>query len=259
MPLQVDYKSKAPRYVGWQSLQPSAESLARAFARPSNLGIRTGDVQVDGTCLLAIDIDLDDAELIRAVEQAIGVKVPCKQGKKGYTWFVRVDEPLPKKGLHWYREGKKRAAGDILCVGSQSVVPPSVHPDTNQPYRWVSGRPLDEVPYREIPVFSRTLIDEIAGFCRNSKDPIYALNDMDWRGVGGGGDTHDACLAAAPLRWLPAAGVMKKSMLVSIVPSEQRAKLGENLMIGRLRRRSFRSGLTALVLSSGAAARSHEG
>ncbi|WP_420608008.1 phage/plasmid primase, P4 family [Novosphingopyxis sp.] len=196
VPLRVDFKSKAPRYSGWQTLNPSEESLAAAFTRPSNLGIRTGDVQADGTCLLAIDIDLEDAGLIRAVEQAIGVKVPCKQGRKGYTWFVRIDEPLQKKVLHWYREGKKRPAGDILCVGAQTVVPPSIHPDTKQPYRWVSGRPLDEVPYRELPLFSRTLIDEIAGFCKNADDAIYALNDMEWRGVGGGGDTHDTCLAA---------------------------------------------------------------
>lgn len=45
-------------------------------------------------------------------------------------------------------------------------------------------------------MFGLSLIDEIRGFCVNPDDPIYALNNMEWAGVGGGGNTHDTCVAA---------------------------------------------------------------
>lgn len=196
VPLLVELGSKAARSPGWPTIMPTEESVTRQFSRPSNLGIRTGDVRADGSCLLAIDIDLDDHSLVRAVEQAIGKDVPCKRGRKGATWFVRCDEPLRKRTLHWYRNGTKTLAGDVLCVGSQTIVPPSIHPDTHQPYRWVSSRSLDEIPYEDLPLFSRSLIDEIHGFCKSPDDPICALNEMQWRGVGGGGDTHDTCVRA---------------------------------------------------------------
>ena len=43
------------------------------------------------------------------------------------------------------------------------------------------------------PSFHGVLLTKIRGFCLNADDPIYALNDMEWRGVGGGGDTHEIC------------------------------------------------------------------
>ena len=196
IPLRIEPGSKGPKSLGWQVDTPTEESVTRVFARTSNLGVRTGDVQKDGTCLLGIDVDIEEAELIRCVERAIGEKVPVKQGKKGYTYIVRVDREVKTQKIAWMRDGKKTPAIDILCRGAQTVIPPSIHPDTKLPYRWVSGTPLHEVEYRELPVFGMSLLDEIRGFCKNPDDPVYALNDMEWRGVGGGGNTHDTCLAA---------------------------------------------------------------
>jgi len=196
VPLRLDYASKAAKHAGWQVEQPTEASVERAFARPSNLGVRCGDRAPDGTRLLAIDIDVNDIELIRGVEHAIGVIVPAKTGKKGVTYFVRVDYEQKSTKIKLKRGGKSAPAIDILCIGAQSVIPPSIHPDTKLPYRWVAGQPLWEADYRTLPVFGPSLLDEIRGFCENPDDPIYALNDMVWNGVGGGGDTHDTCLAA---------------------------------------------------------------
>lgn len=196
IPLWVAPNSKAPKSAGWQSIQPTSESIQHAFARPSNLGIRTGDVHPDGSCLVAVDIDLEEHVLIRAVESAIGCKVPVKQGKKGFTYIFRLSEQLPSRKIHWYRDGTKRPAIDVLCRAAQTVIPPSIHPETEQPYRWVSGPALCELPYDHLPLRTAAVIDEITGFCKNPEDPIYKLNEMEWHGVGGGGDTHDTCLAA---------------------------------------------------------------
>ena len=196
VPLWVQYKTKVARSAGWQVEQPTEESVRRAFARPSNLGVRCGDLARDGTRLMAIDIDLNDVNLIRCVEHALGVIVPAKTGKKGVTYFVRVDYEQKTTKIKLKRAGKAQPAVDILCIRAQSVIPPSVHPDTGLPYQWVSGKPLWEQDRSTQPVYGPSLVDEIRGYCDDPDDPIAALNDMVWNGVGGGGDTHDTSLAA---------------------------------------------------------------
>lgn len=196
VPLRVPYGEKAAKQAGWTVMQPTEESITRDFVRASNLGVRCGDLRADGTRLMAIDIDVNDGELIRSVQQAIGMIVPTKMGKKGATLFVRVDYEQKSTKLRQHRDGKKEPVIDILCIGAQTVVPPSIHPDTMLPYRWIAGKPLHEVDFRTLPVFGPGLVDEIRGYLENPNDPIYALNDMEWRGVGGGGDTHDTCVAA---------------------------------------------------------------
>lgn len=196
VPLRADPNSKAVIHNGWQIEIPTEETLKRAFARPSNLGVRCGDIQKDGTCLIGIDIDIEEAELIRCVERAIGVKVPVKRGRKGYTYFIRLDREQKSTKFTWERDGKKTAAIDILAKNAQTIVPPSIHPDTGVPYQWVGKRNLLETDYRSLPVFGPSVLDEIRGFCKKPNDAIYKLNDMTWAGVGGGGDTHDTCLVA---------------------------------------------------------------
>lgn len=196
VPLRIDPDSKAAREQGWQTTTPTEDKLRRDFARPANLGVRTGDMHRDGTCLFAIDVDLENGELIRCVEKAIGCEVPVKQGKKGFTYIARLDREHKSFQIKWEREKKKQQAVDILCKNAQTVIPPSIHPDTKLPYRWVAGQPLWETDYRSLPVFGPSVLDEIRGFCKNPDDPIFALNDMEWRGVGGGGNTHDVCVRA---------------------------------------------------------------
>lgn len=196
VPLRLDPNSKAAVHNGWQTETPSEDGIRRQFARPSNIGIRCGDLHEDQTCLVAIDVDLDEPELIRCVERAIGQKVPVKRGRKGATYFIRIDRETKSSKISWHRDGKKQAAIDILARNSQTVVPPSIHPDTEMPYQWLSRATLENTDYRTLPVFGPALLDEIRGFCRKAEDPVYALNDMEWRGVGGGGNTHDICLIA---------------------------------------------------------------
>lgn len=195
-PLRLEPNEKFTKSQGWSTDIPSEEKIRRVFARPSNLGVRLGDTLKDGTHLVAIDIDIEEVSLIRCVERAIGEMVPCKRGKKGYTYFVRIDREVRTHKISWTRNEKKIQAIDVLAKGAQTVVPPSVHPETHLPYTWVSGTPIQEVDIRTLPVFGPALLDEIRGFCKNPDDAIHALNDMEWRGAGGGGNTHDICVTA---------------------------------------------------------------
>lgn len=195
-PLRLEPNSKFTKASGWSTHTPSEQSLRRDFGRPSNMGIRVGDPHPDNTFLVAIDIDIEDAELIRCVERAIGEKVPVKRGKKGATYFVRLDREIRTSRISLKRDGKNRPAIDVLAMGAQTVIPPSIHPETGKPYVWLSKKTLENTPYKELPIFTPALLDEIRGFAANPDDKIYALNDMEWAGVGGGGNTHDVCLAA---------------------------------------------------------------
>lgn len=195
-PIRIEPSEKYTKAAGWTTHTPTEESVKRDFARPSNMGIRCGDPMDDGTFLVALDIDIEDPELIRCVERAIGQKVPVKRGKKGYTYFVRFDREIKSTKVRLKRDGKNIPAIDVLARGAQTVVPPSIHPDTRQPYRWVSGTPLEQTPVSSLPVLTPAVLDEIQGFAKNEEDKIYALNDMEWRGVGGGGNTHDVCVEA---------------------------------------------------------------
>lgn len=200
VPLRLDPDSKAARHQGWQNETPTEESIRRSFSRLSNIGVRCGDLDKNNTCLLGLDIDLENAVLIGAVERALGEelpRIPVKKGKKGATYIFRFDREQKTTKIKWKRDGEKAIECiDVLCRNAQTVVPPSIHPDTKLPYRYIAGPKLSETDYRTLPVFGPSLLDEIRGFCENADDPIYALNDMTWAGVGGGGNTHDVCVRA---------------------------------------------------------------
>ena len=195
IPLPVSADTKACKLPGWQNLNPTTEDINRIFSRSPNVGIRLGDVQADGTCLIAIDIDLEEYSLVGCVERAIGSKALCKRGKKGFTYILRIDEQVATHKIYWRHDGQKKAAIDVLCKGAQTVIPPSIHPEIKRPYVWV-GPALDEFEYSHLPIINRWVLDEIDGYCKKYDDRIYALNDMEWLGVGGGGSTHDVCIAA---------------------------------------------------------------
>lgn len=195
-PVQLKRGSKVPSRKGWADHPPTEESIERDFKFVSNIGLIQGIVASDKTYAVTIDIDQDDAPLIACAEAAIGAPCPIKRGNKGFSFLVRGIGDIPSSTLHDYRSGSKKPAGDILAKGKQTVIPPSIHPSTNEPYHWRSEMTPLNTKYQELPIIDDSVIKEIRAFCRNAENPIAQLNDMTWRGVGGGGDTHDRCLEA---------------------------------------------------------------
>ena len=196
-PVRLELGLKRPGHRGWQNHVPTEESLRRDFSRPSNIGILQGIRREDGSFPIAYDVDLDDHPLICAVSSAIGVEVPQKRGKKGVTFFARSMD-VESGVIHDYSDGKKKPAIDVLAGGKQTVIPPSLHPDTGLPYQW-KFTPLTKVDYSELPIVTWSTTDEIKAFCKDRDNPISRLNDMTWKGDGGGGDTHDTCVVAVAL------------------------------------------------------------
>jgi hypothetical protein len=100
----------------------------------------------DGTSLGAIDIDRD--ELVRVSELYLGSPVSGRIGRKGIVYFVRVRGIVQNPAFNVTGHGK---VAECLFHKKLCVIPPTIHPDTDLPYRWV-GRPLLEVDYRELPL-----------------------------------------------------------------------------------------------------------
>ena len=196
LPVRLEYGEKWPHERGWQNKVPTAITIKKDFSRRSNVGLLMGVVQPDGTFPVCIDIDIEDHGLIGYVERAIGNGCLKKIGHKGVSFIARGQGAIKSRDMHSYWEGKKRPAGDILAQGKQTVIPPSVHPDTKLPYRWISKETVENTPYSALPIIDEATIDEILYYCKDRENPIALLDDMIWKGVGGGGDTHDSCVRA---------------------------------------------------------------
>ena len=196
-PLWLRRASKVPGHGGWLNNLPTEESVRRDFSRPGNIGLIQGVVAADKTFPVTIDIDQDDGALLAYVARAIGAICPAKRGKKGMSFLVRGTGEIVSQTLHDYRDGKKSLAGDVLAKGKMTVIPPSIHPDTGSPYEWHGTMTPLNTNYSELRIIDESMIKEVRAFLKDPMNAIARLNDMIWKGVGGGGDTHETCLAAA--------------------------------------------------------------
>lgn len=195
-PLRLDFGKKSPGHNGWQDKIPTEESIISDFSRKSNIGLLQGVIASDKTFPVTIDIDVDNGAVVSYVETTIGSDCPKKRGKKGISFLTRAVGDVRSRTIHLYHDGKKTPAGDILAKGKQTVIPPSIHPDTQLPYMWVGKLTPINTRYDELPLIDESVIDEIVAYCKDSDNPIAQLNDMVWKGVSGGGNTHDTCVAA---------------------------------------------------------------
>lgn len=90
----------------------------------------------------ALDIDSDDIIVLKACKQSPVVK----RGKKGETRFFKFCPEL----------SSTKIAGciDILASGRQTVLPPSTHPDTGQPYFWLTFETLENYKASDLPTLT---------------------------------------------------------------------------------------------------------
>ena len=196
VPIPLQPMCKTPAYSGWQTNIPTEETLISDFRFNRNIGLLQGIPAPDNSFPVTIDIDIDDTQLFECVTRAVGRLCPVKRGKKGVSYLLRAIGEVKSQSLHDYRNGRKRPAGDILAKGKMTVIPPSIHPDTKLPYYWMNGLTPLKVRYEDLPLIDEWSIDEIKAFLKDADNPIAQLNDMEWNGVGGGGNTHDACVRA---------------------------------------------------------------
>jgi hypothetical protein len=161
---------------GWQTLNAAdyAEGGSKHDAYEAWLRSRLTGVGVLLTNgLVAVDVDFTDQFMTAAVRAVLdrlpGVAVR-RVGKKGLAAFMRLAPGcVPPAALHV--KGQKI---EFLHAGKQAVLPPSIHPDTGQPYIWISDDTLEDTPLDKLPV----LDDEVLSEIRTALAPFGEVSDQ---------------------------------------------------------------------------------
>lgn len=144
-PIPIRTGSKRPLFDEWRTPLTAAEIEGLARTMP-HLGI---GVMGGHNGLVPIDVDSDDEALKKAVASALPRPVVMRRGRKGYVGYWRAsggDIQACKYRLP-PPPGKKVGPPivEILTTG-QTVIPPTLHKDTGQPYTWETRRTLYTVP-----------------------------------------------------------------------------------------------------------------
>ena len=128
-------------FTGWNAF-PTPIKTPQPGA---NIGVRCGD-----RGLVAIDYDDEGAAL--AISDVLERSPVNKAGRRAWTAFYRADFEVPSEDFY---DGAGRKVLQILSHGRQTVVPPSIHPETGEPYRWTNGRSLYDTPMEQLPLLPR--------------------------------------------------------------------------------------------------------
>jgi hypothetical protein len=148
---------KAPIYTGWQITPKPAADIEL-------LGLGVGLLHAfSGTCAL----DIDDLDLARPWLAERGVDIDALLSADD---AVRIDSGRPGRAKLLYRLSKplrtykpKGSGVELRCATAdpaksvQDVLPPTIHPDTKQPYEWLYGD-LAAGHWSKLPPIPATLL-----------------------------------------------------------------------------------------------------
>jgi hypothetical protein len=149
--------------TGWQrycSRLPTPLEVDLWSKRSVGVGVALGAASGG---LVVIDIDVDDVDVIEAIESRWPSTVR-KVGRTGYSAFYRASPAVRPRAF-------RRPSGggvDLLAAGRQAVLPPSRHPGTCEPYRWLTPRTLENTVIDELP----SLPDDVAAQLAEALEPF---------------------------------------------------------------------------------------
>jgi AAA domain/Bifunctional DNA primase/polymerase, N-terminal len=132
----VPSKKQFKLWAGWHEYPRPIETPQPG----AGIGVRTGDGVV------AFDYDDEDAALI--IAEVFPSSSVNKEGQRGFTPFYRSSRPISSED--WV-DANGKVVLQILSRGRQTVIPPTVHPDTGVPYKWTNGRSLYDTRLDELP------------------------------------------------------------------------------------------------------------
>lgn len=144
------------------------EMWANTFSN-CNIGIALGSV----SNVIALDFDYNIDGIHTEIMDLLPSMPVRKVGARGFTAFFKYNGELPKK---WYKDGK--SVIELLSTGNQTVLPPSIHPDTKEPYKWLTLDTLLTISASELPTLPPNFIakvDEKLGYKRHIKS--YSSNN----------------------------------------------------------------------------------
>jgi len=109
------------------------------------LGPQSGIVAGD------LDLDLNDpyqVQIYDRIKHLIPESPLEKVGKKGFTRFYRFANELS-----WTIRHENLTVFEMLSVGRQTVLPPTIHPELKRPYVWTNDYSLLDIDLTSLPLF----------------------------------------------------------------------------------------------------------
>jgi hypothetical protein len=111
--------------------------------------------------IVCFDLDLDlGIESDQAIYEEIRDLLPAspveKVGSKGFTRFFQYSGEVS-----WQCRHGGKVIFEILSIGRQTVLPPSIHPNTQRSYQWTGVVALQDIPSEELPVLDRAVLDKL--------------------------------------------------------------------------------------------------
>jgi|GEM_PF-3497290 len=149
--------TKIPAILNWQTrceamqTQQQIDSLCSSHA-DSNIGLPLGAANR----VIAIDFDYNVDGLHDKLNKLLEGSPVKKKGAKGYTALYQYNGEHNKK---WFKGGK--AIVEVLSTGNQTVIPPSIHPDTGQPYIWLTPDTLLDITPEDLPILHDDFIEQV--------------------------------------------------------------------------------------------------
>lgn len=110
--------------------------------------------------LVALDIDTDNSAVQRAIESVIETSPVQKIGRKGFCAFYRANTAAVESAS--FNIVGERAL-DLLSTGRQTLVPPSVHPDTGRSYQWLTMNTLEDTSVDQLPLLPDDIAARLGG------------------------------------------------------------------------------------------------
>jgi Bifunctional DNA primase/polymerase, N-terminal/Protein of unknown function (DUF3987) len=130
--------------------------------------------------LAPIDIDTDNIAIRAALDVVLPGTTVRKIGKRGETLFYYA--PHVKVSKRWL------IGGSVICEligpGRQTVLPPTMHPDTGAPYYWSGADTLENVAPHELPPLPTDILVHIEAVLATfgytgERPPQPSLTDED--------------------------------------------------------------------------------
>ena len=131
----------------------------------AGLGVLCGDL---------VGVDVDNEAVAQLVHSIIPGTLVAKRGRRGYTLLYGNGGGVVNENFR----GRDGMLVEILAGGRQTVLPPTIHPDTGQPYYNLDGfAPLHDVPIGSLPLLTVAHVDALRsalithGFMEAPKPP----------------------------------------------------------------------------------------
>ena len=161
-PLPIPRHSKGPTMAGWNKLRwpdptedtgEGEDAVRAAFEEytaggSTNLGVLLGEASGD---LIDVDLDHPAAQRLKSYLLPYTAAVHGREtSRKSHYWYRAKPGTLPSTRRLRIPDKSGRGSGvsvEIRGNGAQTLVPPSIHPDTAETYEW-EGEPWggDEGP-----------------------------------------------------------------------------------------------------------------